>query len=153
MQKVLQQLSVILVLVLIVVSSGFTMYKHYCGGHLQKIQFNKKTAVCHDTFSATTPPCHHNTHTQPACHQTKNKQASKHGDCCENEVSWQQVDQYVVQDDITTPLPFLAIAVTHRVPQWLSVAYFETSTPMHDGQPPPLLAHQTEGAGLQVFRL
>lgn len=78
---------------LTIVMSGSTLFSHYCGGHLKKAALNITVDPCHSQQAETSPSCHAPT---PSCHAPAPSAAD---DCCHDEATWQQTDEYVVQVD------------------------------------------------------
>lgn len=146
MKRLNRYLFVISLSALMLVGSGFSIYKHYCGGTLKGVTVNHTAPTCHDKVEAT-PSCH-TTPTMPACHMP----AVPADDCCDNQVTWQSTDQYIISApaalDIEWEMTTILIPVVRL---W---------TTQHEATPlaylhyhPPLLAGMDQPATLQVFRL
>lgn len=144
MTRLFTSVLVINLSMLMLIGSGFSLYKHYCGGNLKTVTVNHTSPTCHD-MAAEVPACHA---MSVACHAPE----SDSDDCCDNQVTWQQTDQFILsvpailQQDWTV-ISAVAATLHYRLHQHVTspIAYLHYH--------PPLLCDYEHTADLQVFRL
>ena len=135
--------------VLSIAMSGSTLFSHYCGGHLKKAAINTEVDPCHQLKAEVVlPSCHAPT---PSCHASNDAPAED--DCCRDEATWQQTDEYVMQVDAfdfqaTSVVLFFQVAL----PDWELPALGEILQPITSWKPPipPPIDRQVS---LQTFLL
>lgn len=145
----MKQLTTLLALLglsaLLLVGSGFSVHKHYCGGGLKKVSVNHTAPSCHE---AATPMSCHKASESPACHAP----AIPEDDCCNDQVTWNHTDQYAF-----SVIGAFAPQVYHVLLAHAPIALPEgqhTAAPVaYLHYQPPLLLGSLQSSKLQVFRL
>lgn len=83
-------LSLIFAALILVMSSGFVINKHYCAGELQTLAINHTPESCHERpVEKEPPPCHKEIQ-KGVCHTVPSD------NCCRNESETVKTDQYTL---------------------------------------------------------
>lgn len=129
------------------IGSGFSLYKHYCGGDLKKVTVNHTSPTCHDQVEEA-PSCHAVSAT-PHCHQPN----IPVDDCCDDQVTWERTDQYVFSASAVVEVEWeVKVFLLPIIHAWVSQHEVAPVAYLHY-HPPLLASNFDQPATLQVFRL
>ncbi len=86
-------------------STGFSMYKHYCGDNLKDVSLFEETVSCHDQEMENMP--------FEGCpfHQHSNDEAAEEDDCCSDEYNRIELEDQQFLDHYTAKVSLKAVQV------------------------------------------
>ena len=128
MERIKHTALVLLALLMIVTSSGFTIQKHFCQGELKSLSFFGKLEPCQ--------LCHV-VNEKPSCPFHENQNLPEKKDCCENEIAVIKVDDFSITTQTIQINPELSV-ITHFV--LISALEFKDSKAIAKPYNPPLIA-------------